>query len=177
LNINELQKSAFAGNLEAEKQLFQELSARFRYFVKRSIWNEEDGEEAVQDALTVVFSKYKEIVYETSFVAWAHKVLQNVVMNHNSRRARRKSDTDSFDESDQSEFGCNSDPLFEAALLECLQKVGKRSLQFARALNLSYQGYGVAEICSKLELTRSNFYSVLSRARTLLALCLQKGGL
>jgi len=178
LNINELQKSAVAGdNPEAEKQLFLELSARFRFFVKRSIWNKEDGEEAVQDALAVVFSKYKEIVYETSFVAWAHKVLQNVVMNHNSRRARRKGNTDTFDESDRKEFGCDSDPLFEATLLECLRKVSQKSLQFARALNLNYQGYGVEEICARLELTRSNFYSVLSRARAMLTLCLQKGSL
>ncbi|MCX6828315.1 MAG: RNA polymerase sigma factor [candidate division Zixibacteria bacterium] len=178
MDINELQKSAVAGgNPEAEKQLFLELSARFRFFVKRSIWNKEDGEEAVQDALAVVFSKYKEIVYETSFVAWAHRVLQNVVMNHNSKRARRKSDTNSFDEDGRSDFGRDSDPLFEATLLECLRKVSQRSLQFARALNLNYQGYGVEEICARLELTKSNFYSVLSRARAMLTLCLQKGSL
>jgi len=33
----------------------------------------------------------------------------------------------------------------------------------------------VEEICRKLKVTRDNFYSILSRSRSLLLLCLKKG--
>jgi DNA-directed RNA polymerase specialized sigma24 family protein len=69
------------------------------------------------------------------------------------------------------------DPRFERQLLECLRKVGRHNNNFARALNLNYQGYSTEEICDRLKLTKVNFYSILSRARSMLDLCLKKGGL
>ena len=47
--------------------------------------------------------------------------------------------------------------------------------RFARILNFHYQGYAVVEVCERLRLTSTNFYSILSRARSMLELCLEKG--
>ncbi|MCP4703685.1 MAG: hypothetical protein GY865_03665, partial [candidate division Zixibacteria bacterium] len=47
----------------------------------------------------------------------------------------------------------------------------------ARILNLHFLGYTTEEICSRLEITKTNMYSLLSRARSMLELCLNKGSL
>lgn len=177
MDINELQKSAVAGDKKAEQELFRLLTARFRFFAKQDMWNAEDSEEAVQDALTIVFGKYRDIDFKTSFISWAHKVLQNTIWNYNSKRARRNETMTGSDGAEGKEMVFVSDPLFEGKLLDCLRKVSRRNSHFARALNLCYQGYPANDICLRLKLTKGNFYSVLSRARSMLDLCLKKGGL
>jgi len=70
-----------------------------------------------------------------------------------------------------------ADPVLELKLLDCLKKVGQKNIKFARTLNLKYQGYSVEEICDRLEISRENLYTILSRARSALELCLEKGGI
>ena len=63
----------------------------------------------------------------------------------------------------------------ERQLLDCLRALNRSNGRHARILNLHYQGYSVEEICRRLSLTRTNFYTILSRARTILLACLEKG--
>jgi DNA-directed RNA polymerase specialized sigma24 family protein len=43
--------------------------------------------------------------------------------------------------------------------------------RYARVLNLIHLGYNTEEICRRMKLTRSNLYSIVSRARALLSDC------
>ena len=129
----------------------------------------------MQNALLTVAEKYKEIEFEVSFAAWAHQVLNNKILSHYKIRARdsqRMVDT----ETGSPEGSVDPvDPTLESHLLECLRKVCAANPRHARILNLHYHGFSVAEICGRLDLTRTNFYSILCRARAMLASCLEKG--
>jgi hypothetical protein len=60
-------------------------------------------------------------------------------------------------------------------LRECLKQVGRANIRYARILNFIYQGQDFDYICQRLTMTRNNAYSVLSRARTMLMKCVDKG--
>jgi len=60
-------------------------------------------------------------------------------------------------------------------LLDCLNKINDANTRHARVLNLHYQGFIVREICEKLKLTRNGVYILLSRSRTMLKNCLERG--
>ncbi|MDH4034538.1 MAG: hypothetical protein OEV80_12145, partial [candidate division Zixibacteria bacterium] len=68
------------------------------------------------------------------------------------------------------------DPALKRRLLDCLKKIRSTNLRYARILNLQYQGFDTEDVCRRLAVTRSNLYSLLSRARTVLELCLEEGG-
>ncbi len=53
MDINNYYLAAKNGDKKAEEQLFQFLTARFRLFVQRKIWNQGDGEELMQEALSI----------------------------------------------------------------------------------------------------------------------------
>ena len=89
MNINELHKRIGAGDPEAEERLFESLSARFRMFARQRVKDKEDAEEIVQDALTTIVQKYRGIEFETSFAAWAHKVLEYKILDHFRARGRQ----------------------------------------------------------------------------------------
>lgn len=176
MEINELQAIARAGDRSAEDELFARLIARFRLFARQRIRNEADAEEVIQDTLKTIFEKYREIDFESSFAAWAYQVLTYKLKTYLSTRTRR----DRKLEEERSRLGgraaANAEPDLERRLQDCLRQVNRANQRHARILNLHYHGYTVAEICARLQLTRTNFYTILSRARTMLADCLDKGG-
>jgi len=59
-------------------------------------------------------------------------------------------------------------------LLRCLKDVLKVKRQYARALNLKYQGYSTEEICGRLGVKRGDLYVILNRGRAVLRECLDK---
>ena len=175
MDINSLYKSTAGGDKEAEEELFRSLTARFRLFARQKIWIEEDAEEIVQDALLTVFNKYRGIDFEISFAAWAHRVLNNKILNYYKAKSLHEIKLSQMqNEYDRSSTGGDAFDL-EKQLLDCIRKVSRANKRHARILNLHYQGYVVEEICHRLNLTRNNLYSVLSRARSMLELCLEKG--
>lgn len=174
-NIDKLYLEARNGNKKAEEQLFEFLSARFRLFVQRKIWNQGDGEELIQEALMTIFDKYKDVEQIDNIAAWAHKVLNNKILNYFKTKALHEK---KLGELEQKSIGNNPivpDSTLELQLLDCLKKIGSINNRHARILNLHHHGYSVTEICEKLALTKSNLYSILSRARSMLELCLEKG--
>jgi RNA polymerase sigma factor (sigma-70 family) len=174
LNLNDLQKLALTDS-DAEKQLFELLAARFRSIARRNIWDSVDCEDAVQSALAAVFSRYKTTTYSTSFSAWAYGVLQKIVVNHNAERMRwREKHADLLD-NDDANIPFEPDPDLEIRILDCFRKLSRRNKMYARIINFSYQGYNVPDICKRVGLTRTNFYSILSRSRSLLMQCIKKG--
>ena len=176
--IETLWKAAWEGQKDAENELFKHLSARFHFFAFHRICDGEDRKEVVQTALTVIFSEYKKIEFTRSFSAWAYRVLDNQVLSYIQTRKRQAGRNEELPESDYLPdlAGLGDKPGLKRQILECLRKIGKRNVIYIRTLNFHYQGYSTDEICRKLEITRANFYSVLSRARSMLQACLEKGG-
>jgi RNA polymerase sigma-70 factor, ECF subfamily len=172
MSINTLYEQARRGDQAAIETLFDALSARFRYFARQRLHNREDAEEVVQEALQVIYEKYRSIEYEKSFAAWAYKVLMFKIMTY-SRTQRRRDDK--LEVAIAEAVTHEDDVSLEARLLECLRKLHAVDSRNARILNLHYQGFTVPEICERLGLTRNNLYSVLFRARAMLKRCLEEG--
>ena len=175
LNINVLHNKAHTGDTVAEERLFECLSARFRLFVLQRVRNEQDCEEIVQEALRTVFEKYKEIEFQKSFAAWAYRVLENKILAHFKTRKLEENKLAHLASHIGQHQSANPDAALESKLLECLNKLGDANRKYARILNFHYQGYTVTEICEKLSLTHTNLYTILSRARSMLLACLERG--
>jgi RNA polymerase sigma factor (sigma-70 family) len=177
VNINELHQICLNGGQESEKQLFESLTARFRIFARQRIYNDADAEEVVQEAMVTICREYRRMEFETSFAAWAYKVLDNRILACLSARKRR-ADRETHIEQDRDEVGPtapSAESALKARLLGCLRKVGGVNRRYARVLNFSYQGYRVDEICRRMDVKASTLYSLLSRARKMLETCLDKG--
>jgi RNA polymerase sigma factor (sigma-70 family) len=160
-------------NRRAEEQLFLQLSARFHLFARRKIRNRQDCDEVVQDALTAIIDSYRSIDFTVSFGAWAHRILENKIVDYfRSAELRKARFTDAPVRESAADAGTDS---LKHQLRDCLRKVNTASSRHARLLVLKYQGYTFDEICSRMKLTRSNAYSMLSRARAMLEDCLRKG--
>ena len=133
-----------------------------------------DAEEVVQETLKTVFEKYRQIDFEISFVAWTYKILNHKLLTYSATKRRRSKKLEEMATRVQNRTSDGAQDL-EKRLLDCLKVVNKASVRHARILNLHYQGFTVPEICDRMSLTRSNFYTILSRARTRLQACLEKG--
>ena len=129
----------------------------------------------MQDSLKTIFEKYRSTDYEISFSAWAYQVVKNRLLTHaatTNRRERRRVDMTQVETQASTE---EIDPDLERRLLICLERINRAHPRHARILNLHHQGYSQVDICERVGLTRTNFYTILSRARTALEECLKKG--
>jgi len=174
-DINKLYTDACQGDKTAENRLFSHLTVSFRLFLQQRITNGSDVEEIVQDALMTLAGKYREIVIEKSFAAWAYKVLNNKFLDYLKSKRVRKNKQGPMPEGDVASGDWEVDPALKSALLDCLRKINGANRNHARILNLHYLGYSTTEICRRCELTPNYFYVTLSRARAMLEICLEKG--
>ena len=175
MNIDLLFQNLNRNDKSAESEFFRHLTERFRLFAELKIRDKMDAEEVVQNAVMVVARKYRSIEFETSFAGWAHKVLSNEVLKYYRTKAYRDN---LFMQVEIESSPCalwNPDPDFKRHLLDCVRKLCSANVRYARTLNLKYQGFEVEEICRRLKVTEDNLYVILSRARSLLRLCLEKG--
>lgn len=123
----------------------------------------------------VISREYTSIKIETSFAAWCRKVLDNRILSYiKKKRTREFSIVDECGPADLAVSDEVSHDL-KMRLLDCLRKVAGVSPRYARIINLFYQGYSTEEVCAKLDISANNAYTILSRARSLLGLCLEKG--
>jgi RNA polymerase sigma factor (sigma-70 family) len=171
VNLSDLQIQAKSGNKEAEKLLFSHLSERFRAFAYHRVWNRDDAEELVQDALVVIAREYRQLEVQASFQAWAYKVLDNRILAYVKRRKTERSSLE--DVADLKSGPPNYE--LQRQLEVCLRKLLKTNRRYGRMLSLCHQGFAIGEICERLRITRNNAYVILSRARSLLESCLQTG--
>ncbi|MEZ5359781.1 MAG: RNA polymerase sigma factor [Candidatus Zixiibacteriota bacterium] len=165
---------ARGGEKSAQNELFGALSARFQLIAQKRVWDNQDAEEIAQDALMTVFDKYMEAQTHSGYTAWAYKVLSNKILHYyrtNSRHSEKMTITDKIEMFAES---WTPDPTFESKIKNCLQKVIKTNSRYGRILVNCYHGYSPDEICDRVGLTKTNFYSILSRARSLLKQCLDK---
>jgi len=175
LTIDELFEITRNGGKADEERLFEALSVRFRLFAYRRIWEEEEALEIVQDALMKIASQYRNIVFRTSFAAWAYKVLINEIRNYVRKRKRRGETASPGIEHESMHGSFVADPALLPQLLDCLRRLARRNLRYARILNLKYQGYKAEDICERMIISPNNLYVILSRARIMLKNCLERG--
>jgi RNA polymerase sigma factor (sigma-70 family) len=175
LHLNELHNAARGGDAAARDRLFEVLSVRLRLFAHQRIWHEEDADDVAQSALMTIAREYTRMDFESSFAAWAYRVLNNRILGYlKSKRAEtRKLERLSKVAQPAREKDC--DPAVELRLLDCLKKIGRTNKRYARILNLHYQGYTTEEVCRKLKMRRNHAYVTLFRARSLLVACLETG--
>lgn len=175
MNINSLHAAVLRGENCAEKKLFETLTDNFLMFVQHKIWNKQDAQEIVQDTVTTIASKYRGVEFEVSFAAWSYRILQNKILHYyRTKKYEAERFSPDFGQGNTAP-GDSVDLELRMKLLDCLKEISALNLRHARILNLSYQGYGVAEICDRLSLTEGNCYKLLSRARTALRKCLRIG--
>ncbi len=175
LTINELYENARTGNKSSEEQLFQTLSVRFRALVVQKVKDYDDCNDIVQNAIVAISKEYREIEITTSFSAWAYKVLQNRILKYFNSNQRKTSNEESLLQFYVPPGNFKPDPTLESRLVGCLKKISQAGLKYARILNLFYQGYSTEDVCAKLDIVPNHSYVILSRARSMLRLCLDKG--
>jgi RNA polymerase sigma-70 factor (ECF subfamily) len=177
MSINSLYELIRNGDIAAEKQLFEEMTARFRYFVYPRIRDSMDAEEIVQEALVTISKEYKTLEIESSFIAWSYKVLDNRILGYIQSKRRQAKNIDRLKANMESSRSSDAESPGELnmKLLDCLKKIANANMRYARILNFNYQGYSSNEICGKLNITTSNLYSILSRARSMMRRCLDSG--
>jgi RNA polymerase sigma factor (sigma-70 family) len=175
-DVNSLAAEAKAGNKEAEKTLFECLGARFRLILHHDVRNKEDVEDLVQEALAAVARDYLTTEYRESFAAWVSQVLRNRMLMYYRTRQQDRTRHAPIEVGQLNVAGNQVSPELTATLSECMKKICVVNKRYARILALSFQGFGIDEICQRLGVTTTNAYSILSRARTALAGCLDARG-
>jgi RNA polymerase sigma factor (sigma-70 family) len=176
MNLNELHKKAFDGDIRSEKQLFHHLKLSFRLFLQHRVVNPDDLEDIIQETLVIIAMKYRQTIIESSFPAWANAILYNKLGDYYRAKKSPKGQTHaSFEDC---EFYANDEPdsMILTQLLNCLKKINKVNTNHARILNLHHLGYSTKEICEKFSWTHNNFYIRLFNARNMLQNCLNNGG-
>jgi RNA polymerase sigma factor (sigma-70 family) len=177
-SMNRLLSRAKAGDRGAEEQLFQTLRARLSTITKRRVWEKEAAEDVVQQTCLTVLEKYKTEEFPAGFEAWVNGVLRMKIGNY---LQSKKVSQERFEHGPTVEgisrfANVQPNPELEIRLADCMRKIVRVFPRYARVLSLSYQGYGAAEVCDRLRVTRSNLYSILSRSRSILNKCLEIGG-
>jgi RNA polymerase sigma-70 factor (ECF subfamily) len=174
--INALYDSARSGDKSAEDDLFQELTVRFGLIAHQRIHGGADADDVVQNSLMTIAREYKQIDFQVSFSAWAHKVLDNRILAHYKERRSHGGPPATLSDVVGQPRTWTADPTLESRLLGCLQEISAHDRRYARILNLHYQGYTTEEVCKKLKVSQEHSYVMLFRARSRLEKCLEEGG-
>ena len=173
--IDELYKLVAGDDQKAEDELFAALADKFRLFAHRKVWNSQEAEDIVQNALMVVTTEYRKVEIETSFSAWAYKIIENRLLGYIQKRRREKGRNVPDDSFAYLAGSWTPDPVLKMKLLNCLRKIGSSNRRYARILNLHQIGFSRSEVCKKLGMHLQQSYMVMSRARAMLRECLDKG--
>lgn len=172
--MKELIARALAGDRQAERQLFERLTVRFRYIAKRYI-KDDDAEDIVQDACVTIIEKYKTQQYSSGFEAWAYGVLKMKIGNYLQKlKTVRKNIVDRQAMDSQAAAVSSHEGIeLKRMLIRCLKKIYNTHPHYARVLNLAHQGYSTDEICGMLQIKPNYMYVILNRGRKMLKKCLE----
>ena len=173
--IENLYLQARDGDKSAENRLFSDLFLRFQVIARKRIWNDEDAEEVIQETLKEISRIYHDAELKGPFAAWAHKILLHKIWDYYRRKKQQARYMTSTGDLELQSNHWTPDPTLEGELQKCMQKLIEVNSRYARLLTLIYQGFSVKEICDKLEITKGNCYTILSRARSMIKLCLKTG--
>lgn len=176
MSIDSLYRLAKTGDETARKQLFQVLTDSFRLVLQPKVQNLSDAQDVLQDALLAVAKSYQVVKIEVSFAAWANSVLQNRLKEYYRVKKVRGDRFEPMLDSDAKAPRWDVDPIFRKNLLDCLKDIFSTNANYARVLSLHYQGLDAHEVCDRMKIRRSGMYVLLSRARRLMKICLERKG-
>lgn len=174
LDIDEIYALARGGDPAAKERLYDRLLVSFRVVARHRMWGDEDADDVIQDALMAVVDKYDELTIESSFAAWAYKVLNNKIVDHYRVKKIRDGKVEQLAQRQAATMTRNPDPTLKLRIKSCFAKINRTHKQHARILSLHFRGFTTDEICLRLGITRNNCYVSLSRARTMLEKCLNQ---
>jgi RNA polymerase sigma factor (sigma-70 family) len=174
LSIDSLYEQARAGDEAAERQLFEQMTVRFRLFAFRRIRDQEESKGVVQDAMVRIITGYREQQFDWSFASWAYTVLKHEVLNHIKKVRRRQQLL--ADNQPSTELLWRPNPDLEMRLSECLRELVRSNRRYARILNFKHQGYDTQQICGRMNINPSHLYVIHSRAKQALKACLEREG-
>ena len=177
MDIETLFTMAQDGDEVARDELLCRLRERFKLFLHHRIWDRNDAEDILQDALMTIEQKYRHLEIEKSFAAWAHKVLINQVYQYYRKKGIQGDKLTQLElQTDGRQLSSSGSDL-ERQLRDCLRKLNRVNKRHARIINLHYLGYTTEEICQKFNICPNNLYLLLFRARAVLKRCLETGAI
>ncbi|MCP4634183.1 MAG: sigma-70 family RNA polymerase sigma factor [candidate division Zixibacteria bacterium] len=178
MDLNSLCEKAKKGDKNAETILFENLSNKFNVITQYRIKNKQDVEEVCQQALQVIWEKFKGTEFNVSFTSWAYRILNLKILNYIEKKmTESKRQIEDFDKLRHvTKPQTEPDYMLKRLLIECLKRISVNNKTLARVIVLQFQGYQTSEICEKLKTNRNNLYVALSRARSLMKDCLELGG-
>ncbi|MGD9546211.1 MAG: RNA polymerase sigma factor [Candidatus Krumholzibacteriia bacterium] len=195
LSLDELCARSQRGDPEAESALFDSLRVRFLALAKRRV-QPDHIEDVVQDALKIVFDRYRERKQGVGILVWSLTVLRNVIGNYYQTR-RRERDRMEFVEEYPRDAGFTSDPLagaldeegrsaLEDAIAELSCRFPRCGRIFHHLLKSLERGGSPNQVSGRAlaafreehpDVTRGGFYTALHRCRAnLRAIWDQHGG-
>lgn len=173
MGLNELYARAREDKAH-EKELFEYLSDSFGLFVRQRVRNGQDSEEIVQEALAAIAGHLETTEIETSFAAWAYRILQNKLRDYYRRRQRHSGMEVALEEADQAKGSWLPNPQLMHGLRACVEKLSQANPRYAQILLAHLEGHSIEEICEDLKMSKNAIYLTLSRARKALRDCLDQ---
>jgi len=161
--------------LSGDKNSFAYLVERHKDMVftiaKRMLQNQEDAEEVAQDAFMKAYKSLKKFKGESKFSTWLYKIVYNLAI---SKLRKKKHDTFSIDDSDNSHFEAIEESSYNK--LQDLERTDQRNYIKTAIEQLNYEErtvvtlyyqkeQKVSEIAEITGLSASNVKVKLFRAR------------
>jgi RNA polymerase sigma factor (sigma-70 family) len=174
--LRDLLQKALAGEKSAEEELLRILHARFLTVAGQYTGDYDATQDISQEACLVVLRKYKSEKFTVSFEAWAYGVLRMKIRKYHAGKATQPGRLSPDGSHPAATVNADNGEVLSLrkALVDCLREMNRNHPLYARVLTLNYQGYATREICKRLQMTKSNMYSTLSRGRARLRRCLEE---
>jgi RNA polymerase sigma-70 factor (ECF subfamily) len=115
----ELLARARAGDLAAENELFERLSARIRALAKKRVWDPQAAEDLAQETLKTVCEKYREVELPRGLLPWVFMVFHHKMGNYLKRERTRSREAQSLDDLSASS---EDEAIQSFEIWECLEK-------------------------------------------------------
>lgn len=95
---DELLTRARSGDLAAENELFERLSARIRALAKKRVWDPHAAEDLAQETLKTVCEKYRDVELPRGLLPWVFTVFHHKMGNYLKRERTRSREVQSLDD-------------------------------------------------------------------------------
>jgi RNA polymerase sigma factor (sigma-70 family) len=174
MDVNTLYNAVINGDICAERQLFEQLSESLRLLVKHKVYDANDAQELVQEIMMVISEKYRKTMIHTSFGAWVHMIYENKLKSYYRDKKRKGRLDRQYYDSKAGFTDVSVDLELRHRVVECLKKICRTTMAYARVLNFHYQGYNTKEIGRRLNITDKAIYNILFRARQAMKICIDE---
>ena len=152
------------------------------------VYQKEIAEDLVQDTFLSAHQSYENFKGKSNVKTWLFSILKHKIADYYRLKYKENTETSSgilqefFNENERwkpehrpvnwgNEKELLDDPDFAKALKECFDKLPQ---QWSSAVQLKYlEEHNAETICSKLEISKANFWQIIHRAKLQLRNCLE----